>query len=328
MITRHHQPSNGQGWRLALKQCFDPDTLVKGRRPLVIVPGYGMNTFILGFHPTGLSMEAFLVQAGFEVWSINLRGQGDSTREGGESRYGFRELALVDLPCALEVVLRECRTGAVAADLIGCSLGASIVYAYLAHHLSDHKAGSVVSMGGPLRWDKVHPAVRLIFTSPRLAGVVPIRGTRRLARLAIPLAVRVPPLLSIYMNVDQIDLSQADQLVRTVEDPNRRLNRQIGRWIHARDLVVGGVNVTDALGGLKGVPILCVLANGDGIVPPEAALSVARALPAGEDGRQRVDILKVGTDKDWFAHADLFISRLAQEQVFAPLADWLIHRPS
>ena len=305
MREERHEVDNGEGWRLSLKVRSDPATLVPGRPPLLIVPGYGMNNFIFGYHPSGLSMEAFFVKEGFEVWSVNLRGQGDSRCVGGSRRYGFKELALVDLPRVLEFIGSETRTGSSVVDGIGCSLGASFLYIYLAHHPEDHRLRAMVSMGGPLRWENVHPAVRALFSSSRLVGAVPVRGTRKLARMVIPIAKKLPALASIYMNTNLIDLSEADQLVRTVDDPNRHLNREIARWIKTKDLIVDGVNVTHGMRRQR-LPTLCVVANGDGIVPPAAALSVVLAM-----GKDRVDVLEVGDRENWFAHADLFISRLA-----------------
>jgi alpha-beta hydrolase superfamily lysophospholipase len=281
-----------------------------------------MNNFIFSFHPTGLSMERFLASQGFDVWSANLRGQGRARRHSGPAKYGFRELALVDLPTAKDTVLAETRAEAPGLDIIGCSLGAAITYAWMAHHPTDHGVGAMVSIGGPLRWERVHPLIKVAFTSPRLAGVVPIRGTRQLARLALPLARKVPAALSIYMNAHLSDLSQAEALVKTVEDPHPWLNRQLARWMQDRDLVVDGVNVTEALKAAA-PPLLVVAANSDGIVPPEVALSVRAAL-----GPDRVQVLEVGDDLHRFAHADLFISRLSHDRVFLPMSQWLIqHNP-
>ncbi len=316
MIVRHHRPDNGQGWRLDLKQCHNPNTLVPGRRPLVIIPGYGMNAFIFGFHPTGIAMERYLVNQGFEVWSVNMRGQGASEHLHGPKKYGFKELALVDLPCIFKTVLEHTNTGQDRLDPIGCSLGAALTYIYLSHHLQDHPIGTMAAVGGPLRWQKVHPLVKVAFTSPRLAGAIPVRGTRKMARMVLPVAKRMPALLSIYMNARQIDLGQPDRLVQTVEDPDQRLNRQMAHWIKGGDLIVSGINVTEALRALR-LPLFCVYANADGVVPPATASSITQVMP-----RSHVEVLEGGDKTTPCAHADLFISRQAQERVFEPLSRW------
>src|SRR5688572_25539339 len=83
MQTVEHRVPNGDGWDLSLFQTWDAATLVPGRNPVVIVPGYGMNSFIFSYHPRGLSLEAWLVREGFEVWRADLRAQGGSVSTGG-----------------------------------------------------------------------------------------------------------------------------------------------------------------------------------------------------------------------------------------------------
>jgi pimeloyl-ACP methyl ester carboxylesterase len=320
METTDFAVPSTDGWTLSLRRHRMPGVVDAERRPLVLVPGYAMNSFILGFHPRGDSLIEYLARHGHEVWTADLRGQGASARNAWRrGTFGLRQLALEDLPRSLQRVREE--TGHDAVDLVGCSLGATMVYAYLAHHTEDHGVGQVIAMGGPLRWEDPHPAMRIAFASPRLAGLLPVKGTRLLARVALPVLTRMPALLGLYMNADRIDLSQADQLVNTVEDPVPFINRQMARWIQAGDLIIGGVNVTHALPGVVGPDVLCVLANADGIVPPSAARSVETIL-----GTDRVSVLEIGDDEAWYAHADLFIGDTCQQDVFEPMRVWLAER--
>lgn len=320
METTEFAVPSTDGWTLSLRRHRLPGRVDPRRRPLVLVPGYAMNSFILGFHPRGMSLVEYLAADGVEVWTADLRGQGASARDAWRrGTFGLRQLALEDLPRALQRVRDESGHGAV--DLVGCSLGATLVYAYLAHHPRDHGVGHVVAMGGPLRWEDPHVAMRVAFSSARLAGLLPVKGTRALARVALPVLTRFPALLGLYMNADRIDLSRADQLVHTVEDPVPFINRQVARWIQAGDLVVGGVDVSAALPALTGPDVLCVLANADGIVPPRAARSVQDIL-----GPDRVDVLEVGEGEAWYAHADLFIGDTCQQDVFEPIRAWLAAR--
>lgn len=307
------------GWHLEIKRHCDEALRVHGRRPVLFIPGYGMNSFILGFHPGGHSMVSYLVSRGFEVWTANLRGQGDTRAPARSERpIGFRDLALVDVPSARDFVLARTVTGADKVDVVGCSLGATVLYALLAHHPIDHGFGAMIAIGGPLRWVKVHPLVQLAFKSPELAGSVPFAGTRRLARAVLPIVRGYPALLSLYMNAERIDLSQASELVKTVDDPIPNLNRQIAHWVRERDLIVDRRNVTRSMSEVHDLPLLCVLANRDGIVPPEAALSIIDHI-----GSVDTEVLVAGDHQDWYAHADLFIARDAEQRVFEPMADWL-----
>ncbi|MEZ4461416.1 MAG: alpha/beta fold hydrolase [bacterium] len=315
MKERLHFEDNGDGWLLEIRQFWDAERLDPQRPPLLLIPGYGMNTFILNYHPRGQSMVAFLAERGFEVWTANLRGQGGSRKNGGVRQFGFGELALVDLPVVLEFVQDNTRTKRNTMSAIGCSLGATFLYAYLAHHTEDHPFESLVALGGPMRWEKVHPLVKIAFRSPAVAGAVPFLGTRELAKRVLPVAKYVPKVLDVYMNRDMIDLSRPGDLVQTIDDPVPRLNKQIAYWIKNKDLVVRGRNVTNSLKGLV-LPTLAVIANADGVVPAATAASIKGII-------EPVDLMYVGDERRWFAHADLFISDHAQDRVFGPLADWL-----
>lgn len=317
MKERLHYEDNHQGWLLEIRQYWDPERLDRSRRPLLIIPGYCMNTFILNYHPSQRSMVAHLVDEGFEVFTANLRGQGGSRRLSGSRRFGFREVALVDIPTVMHFVQATALSEPARVDAIGCSLGATYLYAYLAHHPNEHVVGSLVGLGGPLRWESAHPLLPFIFASPRLAGMLPVIGTRKLAQTILPIARRIPKALDLYMNRQNIDLSQAGILTQTIDDPIPYLNRQIAHWVRHQDLHVAGVNVTEAMGSIE-TPTLCIAANSDGIVPPDTAFSILDAV-----GTDDVLALEAGDQEHWFAHADLFINDYAEREVFDPLATWL-----
>lgn len=320
MKTVEHLVPNGDGWLLSLFQTWDESRLVPGRKPILIVPGYGMNSFIFSYHPQGLSLEGYLAEAGFEVWRVDLRGQGASRSVGGGDQYGLEELALTDLTVAIAAALERSRTSADRVDLIGASLGGTIMFIHVV--LSKAPAiGSLVALGSPVRWVDVHPAIKVAFSWPALVGAVRFRGTRKLAELALPhLAKRTPWLLSIYMNPEITDTRAASEMVKTVEDPNRHVNKQIAHWIRARDLVLRGVNISDALASVK-APLLCVSALGDGIVPRRTA-----GFPYEAVGSPDRKLIEVGDAQIAMAHADLFISCEAHKRVFEPLASWLSER--
>lgn len=315
-IQYHHVP-NGEGWKLALKRTVHRPTFNPSLPPVLIVPGYGMNAYIFGYHPNGPSFEAYMAGAGFEVWSVNLRTQGDSIREGGKTDYGFREAALVDLPAAVDSLLEKTETNHSKTNIIGTSLGGTFVYAYLASMGGDRLNG-VITMGAPLRWTTIHPILRLAFGSPRVARHLKIRHTRKLAEAGLPMLRRVPWLLHLYLHPEIVDLSHPELLVKTVEDPNSQLNEEISRWILARDLILSGVNVTDSLNRIAN-PLLVMLANADGIVPAETAICAVDAF-----GSKDKSVVTVGTDRVRMAHADMFISRHSQEMVFKPLVQWML----
>jgi len=321
-ITEFHV-DNGQGHRLYIKRTVVEPALVRARRPLLIVPGYGMNSFIFGYHPRGTSLSGYMARQGFEVWTFDLRDTGMSKRLNKRAEGPSLEAYIADdLPVVIDAVLRRTVCDdASKVDVLGASLGGTIVYGHLALRGAERSQfGSVVTIGAPLRWDNVHPALRLAFKSPWLMSKVRISGARKIAKAALPIIERVPQLLSIYMNPAIVDLSKPQELVKTVEDPNPRVNADIARWINAGDLKLSGVNVTEALKRVDTLPLLLVLANKDGIVPTETAMSAKHAWGGP------VETLHVGDEQTWYAHADLFIGDPAPGAVFEPIASFLMQR--
>ena len=315
-VTRHFV-DNGAGHDLAVRRISSEGS--RGR-PVVLVPGYGMNSFIFGFHPKERSLEATLAASGLVVYSAELRGQGQSVaRAGGDGEYGMAELGIDDVSRIVEFV-RE-RESARVVDLVGCSLGTALAFAYMAH-TPNAPVGSFVSFGGLVRWVEVPPLLRVAFASPALIGKVRFRRSRQLAKIAFPvIAKRLPRLLSIYVNATSSDLSRADEIVQTVEDPIPRVNEEIAEWIQRRDLVLRGVNVSQAIERMQH-PLLCVVAKEDGIVPEKTALDVFHRMASSDK-----EILSIGGDPDRpIAHADLFLSEGAEARIFEPIARFLAAR--
>ncbi len=313
---------NRAGWRLAVTRTFD-HKLVENertarRRPLIIVPGYGMNSFIFGFHPNGPPMVECFARRGLEAWTVDLRGQGRSIRARGTNRYGIADLAIEDLGAAIEFVLANTETHAKKVDLVGCSLGTALSFTHVAS-VPEAPVHALVSMAGVVTWKGAHPMVKIAFGAPTLAGLYRLKNTRRIARLALPIvAWAAPSLLSVYLNERSTDLSQAARMVQTVEDPHPVINREIAEWIRRGDLVVRDVNISAKLPSMKN-PFLCVVGNHDGIVPPETSRATFDAI-----GSTHKELLLVGDSDLPIAHADLFLCKGAQERVFAPIADFLL----
>lgn len=309
-----HRIDNHDGWTLSLFQTQPAQRT--HARPLLIVPGFGMNSFIFSFHPNGLSMEAFLADKGFEVWRVDLRAQGES-HSARHDKYNFRldDLAVTDLGAAVDYV--SAHNGGERVDMIGASLGGTLMLAH-AVLVKDHKLGAMVAIGSPLRWIEMNPLLRIAALMPEALGLVRIRGTRAIAEhLLPPLAWLAPRMLAPYLNTKLTDISRAAEMLRTVEDPNPWINRQLAYWLRQRDLVLRGHNICTELADVKN-PLLTVLATYDGVVPRATAL-----FPHSQIGSSDKEVLEIGSSDMRLAHADLFVSDPAQERVFAPVAAWL-----
>lgn len=305
------------GWRLPWCRFEPPGGAAAGTRPVVLVPGYAMNSFILGYHPTGPGLAEHLAARGLETWTVDLRGQGDSCQLEGRAPFDMSDLALTDLPTMIDAILEESATGAETVDIIGCSLGATYMFMY-ATWAPNARAARLVNLGGPLRWTGIHPAFRAAFGLAPIWSRLPLKGTRGMARRALPLLLKMPKLLHVYLHPAITDLSEPQELTRTIDDPIPAINRQIGRWVQHGDLIHGGRNLTEESSALT-LPLLTVLANADGVVPESTACSAHNAMT----GARRL-LIRAGDHRTPMAHADLFISEHATKEVFEPMAEWLL----
>lgn len=118
--TQEYWAHTDDGWQLHMKRTVRSGLERTRGRPVLIVPGYGMNGFIFGFHPRGTSLESCLAMADIEVWTVNLRLQGASRplhRNAGQP--SLRRYAELDVAAAVQVVLKYTQTTADKVDLFG-----------------------------------------------------------------------------------------------------------------------------------------------------------------------------------------------------------------
>lgn len=308
---------NSDGWDLACERLINTRTFNPHFSPALFIPGYGMNAFIFNYHPNGKSLAQYVADRGFEVWMINFRQMGrsrcyDHTRE---EEYSLLDIAKHDLNSTIRFITDNTSSKRGDIHFLSCSLGASIGFIYFAF-FKEEKIRSFTNLGGPLRWIRIHPVIRMAFYSPTIMRNLKFRRSREVAKRLLPLIGRTP-LLSIYLHSKHIDMSKVDEFIQTVEDPNRFINAEISEWMKKKDLIFEGKNITAEFARFT-KPLLCLIANSDGIVPPETVrypLSVARSSIRDE--------IVVGNESIKFAHADLYISIHAQKMFFEPFSDWL-----
>ncbi|MDP3275400.1 MAG: alpha/beta fold hydrolase [Deltaproteobacteria bacterium] len=313
---------NGRGWDLALYRTVHPDHYDRSKRAVFVVPGYGMNSYIFNYHPGDRSIIAALADAGHEVFTVDLREQGRSskTKLFKSAAYGLGDLALTDLASAMDAAVAHKTSRPREIDLVGASLGGTLSLLYRTQHPKAVE-GRVVLMGSPVRWVQSHPLLGVLFRSPMLAGAVGVRGTRQMAKLALPTIAKVAPwALKLYLNPDATDLGNAAEMIHTVEDPSRHVNREMAHWIRRGDLLVNGRTLADDVARFD-APLATFFANGDGIVPAQTA-----TFAHGHARSTEKLLVRAGSDSLPYSHADLFVARDARQQVFEPLVDFLNKR--
>jgi len=309
--------NNNDGWELSLERLINKNKFNKSLSPALFIPGYGMNAFIFNYHPNGKSLAQYVADRGFEVWMINFRQMGKSRcyDHSREEEYSLLDIARYDLRQTVKFIKENTSSNRKDIHFLSCSLGASIGFIYFAF-FGEEDIRSFTNLGGPLRWIKIHPAIRAAFYSSTIIKNIRFHKSRELARILLPLVAKTP-LLSIYLHSEYIDMSKVSEFTKTVEDPNRFINAEISIWMKKKDLIYEGKNITEEFSRFTR-PLLCLIANADGIVPPETV-----RFPLSIASSRIKDEMIVGNEDIKFAHADLYISKYAQSMFFEPFSEWL-----
>jgi pimeloyl-ACP methyl ester carboxylesterase len=315
------------GWRLSAPTREDEVipaptkdgwTLYLGRRrpraprrapPVLLVHGIAMNRQAFDFGVERYSIAAFLARAGFDCFTLDLRGHGRS-RRGPSRRWNLDTYLAEDLPAALDTIRRV--TGEERVLYVGHSQGAILGLATCALH--PERVAGIVALAGPAHFH----------AQPRLSALVSLRRTglprvlRELAWLVAPFSgFWHPSLVELAINVRNVDRAVYRRfLANALEDLQPGVLDQFAAFVREDSFrsFDGKVDYRALMPGCR-QPALFVSAEKDGLAPPE----VVEASFRDWGGPKRL----VAVDRD-FGHADLIVGRGAPEVVFPVIRDFLV----
>ncbi len=324
---RFYRTRTHDGWRLALYRYTLPRR--SHRTPVLLCHGMASNRWDMD-GPGRISLARYLVRFGYDVWVVELRGAGRSTRPSwwNGKRYGwhFEDYVYHDAPALLRKVLRE--TGARQVHWVGHSMGGMIAYALLMSPVHD-KIASAVTLGSPTMSDVGHPMLDFGLPYRALLRYLPPRvplGT--LARLAAPLAPWLAARLSTsiaelgwHAGNASVELLRALMLT-AVDDLPVSLLREFARWYDTRSMSdrYAIFNFTENLERIT-APVLIVAGSRDGLTPVRD-LRHAWERIASRDKAFCVAGTEHGFAHD-YSHADLILGLHAPDDVYPVILKWL-----
>jgi pimeloyl-ACP methyl ester carboxylesterase len=281
------------------------------RPPVLLVHGIAMNRQAFDFGVERYSVAAYLASAGFDCFTLDLRGHGRS-RRGPSRRWDLDTYLREDIPAALDVIRRA--TGEERVLFVGHSQGAMLGMATCALH--PERVAALVSLAGPAHF----PA------QPRLATLVKLRRLgagrvlRELARLAAPFSgFWHPSLLELAINVRNMERPIYRRfLANAMEDLQPGVLEQFAAFVREDSFrsVDGAVDYRSLLPACR-QPALFVSAERDGLAPPQ----VVRASYDAWGGPKRL-----WTAERDFGHTDLLLGRGAPETVFPVVRAYLLEQ--
>jgi pimeloyl-ACP methyl ester carboxylesterase len=310
-----YQLTTGDLWKLRVCRYR------KGRtngQPVLLVHGANVNqhTFTT---PKGGNLVEYLVERGFDCWTVDLRGcrSSEAPFERHRNQITTDDFLNFDIPDVIRLVQHE--TGYAKIHYCGQSLGGMLLYAYVLKFGSSDIA-SAVTLGAPLGFEGVRfrrSAVLLFLVTlcPPLSGAI--------ARGMIPFALlfRTNP-IAFPMNMRNIARGMnTGSFYNMLENPLPGVLRDLVKWVNTSGwrMDAGDINVEDGLKTLD-FPLFAIFAPLDPFVPIDKAKAFFEALPTG-DKRLLIASRALGCKRD-YNHCDLAFGLEGPREIFGPVARW------
>jgi pimeloyl-ACP methyl ester carboxylesterase len=268
----------------------------------------------------GGGLAKALAARGFDVWTVDLRGQGkaDALRGGRvESGWTLDDLARRDVPAALEAVTT--RTGAPRVILLGHGTGGTAALIAVATGAVP-AAAALVLLGSPAGWREPSDALRRLADragAATTAARVPLRAH---ADALAPAGGTLADLL--LWNPANVPARARENFLRDgLTDVPDGIAKQLARWVKTGRF--DGEDGTDYAALLPRVtaPTFALVGDLDVLAPPQDAIRGLDALGAAD---KTVRVLSPFTAaKRDVGHLDLLLGVRADEEVFGPVAEWL-----
>jgi polyhydroxyalkanoate synthase len=323
---RHHPYRRQEGpqetiWREGATHLIDfgrPDGEVIGP-PLFFVPSLVNRSYILDLRPD-CSLVRWLKSQGFRVFLADWGAPGDEERDFGLDDYISRRLSAM-----LDQVLAEAGARPV---LVGYCMGGLLALALSQQRRADLRGLALLATP----WDFHVPSrerARLVASAflgfaPLMAasGQLPVDAIQALFASLDPLLV-----VRKFLAFNELDPQSAgaktfvaledwlnDGVALTIPVAGECLLGWYGRNAPALgDWRIGGHVVAPEQVDL---PTLCMVPDGDRIVPPEAAVALAKRLPDCHTLRPKA------------GHIGMIVSARARARVWQPLVDWIGSLPA
>ena len=310
------------GWTIAVHHR--PAVQRRFREPVLLCHGLATSHLNLDFEPP-YSLALAFAQAGFEAFSVDWRGAGDSRPPPGRSRFDYDADDLIerDAPAVLERILGQ--AGAERAFWVGHSLGGLVGYA-VAGGPQGVRIRALCTIGAPVYFH--HP--RWLSRAMRLGTWLawPRAFRQRLVSLACapfvgrwtmpftdvllnPVAIAPPVLRRIYANL--------------VGSMAYRLLRQLDGWSH-QDRFCSRDGTVDYRRRLSVItqPVLVLGGTADRLAPPSAVQAQAALL-----GSPDKTVMLFGTENGErleYGHGDLLLGTGAPSEVYPRIVAWAEER--
>lgn len=299
------------------------------RTPIIVCHGMAVNRFSMDAHEDGegsdrLSLARALMRAGFDVFTLELRGRGNASAPPGAD-WSVDDEVREDVPAAVERVLLE--TGQPELLWVGHSKGSILqLMLHARQHPAAEKVKGIVAIGSPSTLRFQRPKLRLLVP---LAHVVLFFFGRLPFRRSAPLLSPLAPVLhhaggrfETLLGMNR-PTSLRPIFASIFEDVSGGVLRQMLTWVKRKDGAMVGTDgfvFEEHFDRLK-APLLLIAGSRDLLAPP-AAVEWVRPRAGSADIEYILASRATGFSAD-YGHGDLVLGERAPEEIFPLVVKWL-----
>jgi len=297
--------------------------------PIIVCHGMAVNRFSMDAHEDGqgsdrLSLARALVRAGFDVFTLELRGRGNA-EVPARSNWSVDDEVREDVPAAIARVLLE--TGQPELLWVGHSKGSILqLMLHARQHPSAQQVKGIVAIGSPstLRFQrsKLRLLVPLAYVVLFFFGRLPFRGSGPLLSPLAPVLHHAGGRFETLLGMNR-PTSLRPIFASIFEDVSGGVLRQMLTWVKHKDgalLGTDGFVYEDHYDRIT-APLLLIAGSRDLLAPP-AAVEWVRSRAGSQDIEFVLASRATGFSAD-YGHGDLVLGERAPEEIFPRIVAWL-----
>lgn len=334
------------GWTLSLYR-YRPERLDPEKEPLVLCHGFNFNSTLWDLNKKH-AFARYLRERGYDTWTVNLRGSGDSSKPAlsdirSLTKLQFEKIPQIlmraplninkfgwtiddhihkDLPAIIDFI--KTRTGKRRLSWIGHSMGGIIMYAYLEREDPSNikkfvAIGTTVNVKQP-----PDPVLAMVASQKPIADASLLINTTVAYQLRnLTLGTVKLPWEKLFYNEENMDSLTTIQMFRVaIDDTAPGVIAQYSDAIKNGDITSAdnSYSYTDNLHRIR-VPILFVVGSEDKMGGEETARYAYEHISSGKK-EIRVFSKENGYSAD-YGHCDLILGKNSQEEVYSYIYEWL-----
>ena len=231
----------------------------------------------------------------------------------------FEDQLRRDLPAVIRHVLQ--RTGSTALHWVGHSMGGLLIEAYMAANQNPPLA-SAVAIGSPCDVSRMgNHALHYLLWAKWLVKLYPVCPLPFLGKLLIPLPCKFWWVYAVPSNIEP-EIARKVLAVAVEEVTSKGLWLDACRWLESK--VFSPENGPGYMDDLSRCPVpLLVLAGSRDELAPEATVTAACETGGNAVERKFRAFGKATGYAEDYGHADLFVGKRVESEVFPVILKWL-----